>query len=123
MIVYKKARLYDDRLKRYRKVIVLMSVNEKLIVTPNSETINFLFNRNRYKKMRARSVKVISITSLDGNKHYNKCISCGYGGASQSTYTVGKITRANGLDCDVLSSCGKGINFFKTRSEAKDYCP
>ena len=113
MIVYKKAMLYDVRMKRYRKVIVLMVVKEKLVV----KTIS------RDKKMRARSVKVISITSLDGNKHFNECISCGYGNATHSTYTVGKITHANGLDCSVLSACGKGINFFKTRSEAKDYCP
>lgn len=104
MIVYKKAISYGGF-----DVIVKMNVDSKGVIYPYYS-----------KKMRAKSVMVISITACYNlRRHLNKCKSANFSKMGIATrYVVGRVSNANRLNRSRHSDCGAGINFFRTRREA-----
>mgnify|MGYP001613091630 CR=1 FL=1 len=116
MIVYKKARIMRKNGYYFDDVIVKMEVDKKKVVVPNTVP-------GDDKKMRAAKGKVLRISNLRNDKTYKKCQSARFGRASHLEYIVGKIAKADGLDTDTDRTCGRGINFFRTRTEAVNYEP
>jgi len=113
MIVYKKAVVYQKEIFSSSSfssyVIVKMQVDGNLVV------------KTSCGKMRAKSVLVLSITSRNGKKTFERAYSAGFGGARQARFITGKITNADWLNKNPLVECGHGINFFKTRKQAVNY--
>lgn len=71
------------------------------------------------RKCRASKAKVLSITSIDGKKHY-KIAFAGYN--SNFFYKVGKtVVPTNGYEENRWIECAAGIHHFITRDEAVDY--
>ena len=71
------------------------------------------------RKCRASKAKVLSITSIDGKKHYKKAVA---GFNSNFFYEVGKIVvPTNGYEENRWIECAAGIHHFITRDEAVAY--
>lgn len=71
------------------------------------------------RKCRASKAKVLSITSIDGKKHYKKAVA---GFNSNFFYEVGKIVvPTNGYEENRWIGCAPGIHHFITRDEAVAY--
>ena len=73
------------------------------------------------RKCRASKAKVLSITSIDGKKHYKKALSQ-YRCNGLFVYEVGKtVVTKNGFEENRWIECAAGIHHFITRDEAVAY--
>ena len=73
------------------------------------------------RKCRASKAEVLSITSIDGTKHYKKALSQ-YHCNGLFVYEVGKtVVPTNGYEENRWIECAAGIHHFITRDEAVDY--
>ena len=70
------------------------------------------------RKCRASKAKVISITSVDGEKSVEG-IASDYD--SEFIYRIGEITEVPDFDTDRWNECAAGIHHFITRAEAEQY--
>ena len=70
------------------------------------------------RKCRCSKAKVLSITSLDGKKNFEK-VASNYD--IDFIYEVGKIVEVENFDNDRWKECAPGIHFFITRDEAVMY--
>ena len=70
------------------------------------------------RKCRCNKAKVLSITSLDGKKNFEK-VNSNYD--PDFVYEVGKIVEVKDFDEDRWKECAPGIHFFITRDEAVMY--
>ena len=85
----------------------------KLLITEDS-----LRSSATSRKCRCSKAKVLSITSLDGKKSFDK-IESNYD--EKFIYEVGKIVEVKDFDKNSWSECSTGIHFFITREEAVSY--
>ena len=69
-------------------------------------------------KCRTNVAKVLEITSLNGKEKYNVATSLS---DKMFKYHVGETVVEPNFDCQYNIECSKGIHFFKTRKEAKQY--
>ena len=73
------------------------------------------------RKCRASKAEVLSITSIDGKKHYKKAVA-GWHNAGKFVYEVGKtVVPDNGFEENRWIECAAGIHHFITRDEAVAY--
>ena len=70
------------------------------------------------RKCRCSKAKVLSITSLDGAKSYNKAYSKR---DKNFIYRVGEIVEVKDFDINRWDECSTGIHHFITRNEAIEY--
>lgn len=70
------------------------------------------------RKCRVSEAKVISITSLDGKKHFKKARATF---DHDFLYEVGKTVKVKNFDPDRWNECSTGIHCFITRDEAVNY--
>ena len=70
------------------------------------------------RKCRCDKAKVLSITSLDGDKKYQSAFSIW---DDTFIYNVGDIVSVDDFDKNRWQECAQGIHFFITRREAVDY--
>ena len=70
------------------------------------------------RKCRCSKAKVLSITSLDGEKSYNKAYSKR---DKNFIYRVGEIVEVKDFDINRWNECSTGIHHFITRNEAIEY--
>lgn len=85
----------------------------KLLITEDS-----LRSSATSRKCRCSKAKVLSITSLDGKKSFDK-IESNYD--ESFIYEVGKIVEVKDFDKNRWNGCSTGIHFFITREEAVNY--
>ena len=85
----------------------------KLLITEDS-----LRSSATSRECRCSKAKVLSITSLDGKKSFDKTES-NYD--EKFIYEVGKIVEVKDFDKNRWSECSTGIHFFITREEAVSY--
>lgn len=70
------------------------------------------------RKCRASKAKVISITSVDGEKSVESIAS---DNDSEFIYKIGEIAEVPDFDTDRWNECAAGIHHFITRAEAEQY--
>ena len=100
-IAYKKAKKDEE------DVIV------KMLVLEDSKRSSATSRKCRFSK-----IKVLSITSLDGNKEYQEC----YSSMDKNfIYKVGEIIEVDDFNEDRWEECSTGIHGFITRQEAVEY--
>ena len=85
----------------------------KLLITEDSKR-----SSATTRKCRCSKAKVLSITSIDNTKEYNK-VASNYD--KNFIYKVGKIVEVDDFDEDRWDECSSGIHFFLTRGEAINY--
>lgn len=100
---YKKAQSGNDTVI----ITLLIPEDSKRISIPSS------------RKCRAEKAYVVSIESLDGAKTYTEATSK-FHTESPITYKTGEIIEADGFS-DILIDCARGIHFFMTKEEAKEF--
>lgn len=71
------------------------------------------------RKCRCSSVKVLSITTLDGQDDGTQTVSSDYD--NSFVYRIGEIVRVDNFDDNRWRECSRGIHFFMTRDEAVRY--
>ena len=101
-IGYKKARTKD------REEVII-----KLLITEDA-----LRSSATTRKCRCSKAKVLTITSLDETKSYNKAYSSR---DSSFVYRVGEIVEVDDFDTNRWNECSTGIHHFITRKEAAEY--
>ena len=101
-IGYKKARTKD------REEVII-----KLLITEDA-----LRSSATTRKCRCSKAKVLTITSLDETKSYNKAYSSR---DSSFVYRVGEIVEVDDFDTNRWNECSTGIHHFITRQEAAKY--
>ena len=101
-IGYKKARTKD------REEVII-----KLLITEDA-----LRSSSTTRKCRCSKAKVLTITSLDETKSYNKAYSSR---DSSFVYRVGEIVEVDDFDTNRWNECSTGIHHFITRKEAAEY--
>ena len=70
------------------------------------------------RKCRCDKALVLDITSLDGEKHYNKVVNYNY---TTTVYKVGEMVYPNSFDDYRWLECSTGIHFFVNKQDAIDY--
>jgi len=101
---FKKAELYGGS----ERVIVELKVPASALRSSASS-----------RKCRVSKAKVVSITSLDGKKHY-KCNAYSMH-SSSFVYKIGDIVEVKNFDKNRWNECAPGIHCFITRQEAVNY--
>jgi hypothetical protein len=71
------------------------------------------------RKCRAEAAKVLGVYSLEGGKLRTKTARSMHDVGF--FYTVGKVVRVKDYDDDIRVECTRGIHFFQTFEEARDY--
>ena len=70
------------------------------------------------RKCRCDMAKVLDITSLDGEEHYNEVVNYNY---TTTVYKVGEMVYPNSFDDYRWLECSTGIHFFINKQDAIDY--
>ena len=70
------------------------------------------------RKCRCDKAKVLDITSLDGEEHYNEVVNYNY---KKTTYKVGEMVYPDSFDENRWNECSHGIHFFINKEEAINY--
>ena len=70
------------------------------------------------RKCRCDKAKVLDITSLDGEEHYNEVVNYNY---KKTTYKVGEMVYPDSFDENRWNECSTGIHFFINKEEAINY--
>lgn len=104
---WKKGMAYDKKLD-YKEVVI------KLWIPRTAKRVR------AGRKCRASHVWVEEIRFVENGKPCNQAWPY-HKFTAQIPYDLGEITKADKFDGNPNKSCGKGINFFLTRKEAKNY--
>ena len=122
---YKKARIYVYNKNGKNAISDMMNGKYKYDAHAENVIVELRIPKDAKRssattrKCRASKAKVISITSIDGKKHYKKAVA---GFNSNFFYEVGKIVvPTNGYEENRWIECAAGIHHFITRDEAVDY--
>ena len=70
------------------------------------------------RKCRCDMAKVLDITSLDGEEHYNEVVNYNY---TTTVYKVGEMVYPNSFDDYRWLECSTGIHFFINKEDAINY--
>ena len=70
------------------------------------------------RKCRCDKAKVLDITSLDGEEHYNEVVNYNY---KKTTYKVGEMVYPDSFDENRWNECSHGIHFFINKEDAINY--
>ena len=70
------------------------------------------------RKCRCDKAKVLDITSLDGEEHYDEVTNNNY---NETIYKVGEMVYPDSFDENRWNECSHGIHFFVNKQEAIDY--
>ena len=70
------------------------------------------------RKCRCDMAKVLDITSLDGNKHYDEVTNNNY---NETIYKVGEMVYPDSFDENRWNECSHGIHFFVNKEDAIKY--
>ena len=70
------------------------------------------------RKCRCDMAKVLDITSLDGNEHYDEVTNNNY---NETIYKVGEIVYPDSFDDNRWNECSHGIHFFVNKEDAINY--
>ena len=70
------------------------------------------------RKCRCDMAKVLDITSLDGNKHYDEVTNNRY---NETIYKVGEMVYPDSFDENRWNECSHGIHFFVNKEDAINY--
>ena len=70
------------------------------------------------RKCRCDKAKVLDITSLDGNKHYDEVTNTNY---KETIYKVGEMVYPDSFDENRWNECSNGIHFFVNKEDAINY--
>ena len=70
------------------------------------------------RKCRCDKAKVLDITSLDGEEHYNEVVNYNY---KKTTYKVGEMVYPDSFDENRWNECSHGIHFFVNKQDAINY--
>lgn len=70
------------------------------------------------RKCRCDMAKVLDITSLDGNEHYDEVVNYNY---KKTTYKVGEVVYPDSFDENRWNECSHGIHFFINKEDAIRY--
>lgn len=111
-IVYKK-------LQNGRIATLLLPVGTKIYTGSNPSTIPYPYKHFPVlQKMRVNQAKVLVITDKHF-KNYTKGLAI-FWGAAGFEYKVGKLVKPNGFS-KKHEQCGRGIHFFRTKTEARKF--
>ena len=70
------------------------------------------------RKCRCDKAKVLDITSLDGEEHYDEVVNYNY---KKTTYKVGEMVYPDSFDENRWNECSHGIHFFINKEDAINY--
>ena len=70
------------------------------------------------RECRCDKAKVLDITSLDGNKHYDEVTNNNY---NETIYKVGEMVYPDSFDENRWNECSNGIHFFVNKEDAINY--
>ena len=70
------------------------------------------------RKCRCDKAKVLDITSLDGEEHYNEVTNNNY---NETIYKVGEMVYPDSFDENRWAECSHGIHFFVNKQDAINY--
>ena len=70
------------------------------------------------RECRCDKAKVLDITSLDGNKHYDEVTNNNY---NETIYKVGEMVYPDSFDENRWNECSHGIHFFVNKEDAINY--
>ena len=70
------------------------------------------------RKCRCDKAKVLDITSLDGEKHYDEVTNNNY---NETIYKVGEMVYPDSFDENRWAECSHGIHFFVNKQDAINY--